>query len=366
MGLLGRHSLHNNQIFHSHCKGSVNSVLFVVGHKQTESRSDPVPNIWIWLDGRRQLLSSTYVLFWQLMLTILFVFMFQAAKCMSCQQGFNFLNRRHHCRRCGKCFCGRCCSHEIALERMYFVDPVRQCYDCAVLSKKEVEFYEKTLKILTAGTIQNVSENDCETAAAKELGPFVSRLTKDHRYIEFDAEKNSKNGTPPPHRILLSKVTGAKMIAEPQSPTGSPGGQIATGIELKYKDEENAAVIFSITLRSVDQRASAPWLASVQKALKMLFESRAQKVQEWTQAEIPSWSLKCWRTTFTQSPLYHCHYLSLREHHYMLVLSFSLLITFFTMTYSKIALLPFFLYCRLFQSCSWFVEMCIMRVWTVE
>ena len=58
---------------------------------------------------------------------------------------------QHHCRRCGKCFCSYCCHYEIPLRRMYFVDPVRHCYECAVVSKAEAEFYEKTLKILQNG-----------------------------------------------------------------------------------------------------------------------------------------------------------------------------------------------------------------------
>jgi len=31
-----------------------------------------------------------------------------AAACMICNRGFGILNRRHHCRRCGKCICNAC------------------------------------------------------------------------------------------------------------------------------------------------------------------------------------------------------------------------------------------------------------------
>lgn len=61
------------------------------------------------------------------------------------------LPSQHHCRRCGKCFCDRCCSQKVPLRRMCFVDPVRQCADCALVSHREAEFYDKQLKVLLSG-----------------------------------------------------------------------------------------------------------------------------------------------------------------------------------------------------------------------
>ncbi|KAI8065804.1 hypothetical protein BC940DRAFT_223078, partial [Gongronella butleri] len=39
----------------------------------------------------------------------------QAAECRRCNRRFNFLVRRHHCRRCGQIVCDRCSSHRIRL-----------------------------------------------------------------------------------------------------------------------------------------------------------------------------------------------------------------------------------------------------------
>ncbi|ORY96888.1 hypothetical protein BCR43DRAFT_440430 [Syncephalastrum racemosum] len=39
----------------------------------------------------------------------------QAAECRRCGRRFNFLVRRHHCRRCGQVVCDRCSSHRIHL-----------------------------------------------------------------------------------------------------------------------------------------------------------------------------------------------------------------------------------------------------------
>ena len=33
--------------------------------------------------------------------------------CYNCRDDFTFLNRRHHCRLCGKIFCSNCCNNYI-------------------------------------------------------------------------------------------------------------------------------------------------------------------------------------------------------------------------------------------------------------
>jgi len=37
-------------------------------------------------------------------------------ECRDCHRRFNFLTRRHHCRRCGRIFCDRCSSHRALLD----------------------------------------------------------------------------------------------------------------------------------------------------------------------------------------------------------------------------------------------------------
>lgn len=61
------------------------------------------------------------------------------------------MSPQHHCRRCGRCFCDKCCSKKVVLPRMCFVDPVRQCAECGLVSQKEMEFYDRQLKVLLAG-----------------------------------------------------------------------------------------------------------------------------------------------------------------------------------------------------------------------
>lgn len=53
-----------------------------------------------------------------------------APHCMSCQSVFTVVRRRHHCRNCGKVFCGRCSANTVPLPRYGHVKPVRVCNRC--------------------------------------------------------------------------------------------------------------------------------------------------------------------------------------------------------------------------------------------
>ena len=57
-----------------------------------------------------------------------------SAACMICNLPFTFLNRRHHCRRCGFCVCGYCAPAENTrpIREWGMSDPVRHCKRCYV------------------------------------------------------------------------------------------------------------------------------------------------------------------------------------------------------------------------------------------
>jgi hypothetical protein len=45
----------------------------------------------------------------------------ELSACSICANAFTFLNRRHHCRRCGRLVCGPCSPHRITIPRQYIV-----------------------------------------------------------------------------------------------------------------------------------------------------------------------------------------------------------------------------------------------------
>ncbi len=50
--------------------------------------------------------------------------------CMGCSTRFSFSERRHHCRQCGKVYCGACTNYETSLPALNIFKPVRVCAAC--------------------------------------------------------------------------------------------------------------------------------------------------------------------------------------------------------------------------------------------
>ena len=53
-----------------------------------------------------------------------------AEACAECRGVFNHLRRRHHCRACGKVFCGKCTREKVALPEFGWNDLKRVCVSC--------------------------------------------------------------------------------------------------------------------------------------------------------------------------------------------------------------------------------------------
>lgn len=56
----------------------------------------------------------------------------EAPRCMACALAFTTFRRRHHCRNCGRVFCGACSSTTAPLPKFGLVKAVRVCRDCYV------------------------------------------------------------------------------------------------------------------------------------------------------------------------------------------------------------------------------------------
>nr|XP_027802422.1 zinc finger FYVE domain-containing protein 21 isoform X1 [Marmota flaviventris] len=109
----------------------------------------------------------------------------ECPRCMQCDAKFDFITRKHHCRRCGKCFCDRCCSQKVPLRRMCFVDPVRQCAECALVSHREAEFYDRQLKVLLSGATFTVTFGNSEKSET-----MVCRLSNNQRCLILDGDSH--------------------------------------------------------------------------------------------------------------------------------------------------------------------------------
>lgn len=184
----------------------------------------------------------------------------ECSRCMQCDTKFDFIRRKHHCRRCGRCFCDKCCSKKLPLPRMCFVDPVRQCSDCSLASQRELDFYDKQLKVLLGGetfvvTLGTLEKNETMTC----------RLSNNHRYLFLDGESHFE--------VELSRVSSLQILTDPNSPGG---GARASGMLLQYKpmgSQDSQQLKLETTQ---DHKGAALWLAAMHKAAKLLYESRDQ------------------------------------------------------------------------------------------
>ncbi|XP_003206801.2 zinc finger FYVE domain-containing protein 21 [Meleagris gallopavo] len=204
-------------------------------------------------------------------------------RCMQCDTKFDFITRKHHCRRCGKCFCDKCCSKKVPLPRMCFVDPVRQCAECALISQKETEFYDKQLKVLMNGATFFVTLG---TSDKSEL--MVCRLSNNQRYLVLDGDSH--------YEIEIVQISTVQILTEGFTPGEKDthtytsllesqhitegGNTRAIGMILQYKvpgSEELTQMKFTASEDfSSNKKLSASWLAAMHKATKLLYESRDQ------------------------------------------------------------------------------------------
>lgn len=84
----------------------------------------------------------------------------EAPNCMNCQVKFTFTKRRHHCRACGKVFCGVCCNRKCKLQ--YLEKEARVCVICYETINK-AQAFERMMSPGGACLKSNHS-NECATA----------------------------------------------------------------------------------------------------------------------------------------------------------------------------------------------------------
>ncbi|KAK2142297.1 hypothetical protein LSH36_974g01044 [Paralvinella palmiformis] len=193
----------------------------------------------------------------------------ECPRCMNCDAKFDFLKRRHHCRRCGKCFCSECCTAKISLPRMCFVDPVRQCAKCTQISAREGEFFEKHLKTLQNGSSFHINSTSLPEPDDNASMSFLCKMSKDQRFLLFECQSDM---CPEHSPIEVSHIDSVQILSTDLLPTGN---KAATGLSLSYKDcDATQHRLEMICPENSQKRQSMLWLAAMQKAMKMLTENK--------------------------------------------------------------------------------------------
>ncbi|XP_069772627.1 zinc finger FYVE domain-containing protein 21 isoform X4 [Narcine bancroftii] len=199
----------------------------------------------------------------------------ECPRCMQCDAKFDFLTWKHHCRRCGKCFCDKCCSKKVPLPRMYFIDPVRQCAECALISQKESEFFDKQIKVLINGifsyilliqfTICCQGATFLVTSSFSDKGETMNcRLSNNHRYLQLDGENHFE--------IEVARIINVQVLTEGFTPGG--GNTRATGMLVQYKilgcHEPKQLKLSAPDDFTSNKKMSVGWLAAMHKVCSFL------------------------------------------------------------------------------------------------
>ncbi|KAG8561330.1 hypothetical protein GDO81_015323 [Engystomops pustulosus] len=164
---------------------------------------------------------------------------------------------------------------------MCFVDPVRQCAECSVISQKEMEFYDRQLKVLMNGATFYITQGSSEKSEN-----VVCRLSNNHRYLFLDGEDH--------YEIEVARISTVQILTEGFTPGDihtytsllesqciiEGGNSRATGMLIQYKPQGSDELLQMKFTTSEDfnsnKKMSASWLAAMHKAAKLLYESRDQ------------------------------------------------------------------------------------------
>eukprot|EP01083_Nonionella_stella_P213854 770976_1 len=76
--------------------------------------------------------------------------------CAGCNKGFTFSRRKHHCRACGRLFCGDCSSDKIELPHMGLKGQQRVCAYCFKIEKKRLYWINNGVPALLSGSVMLV------------------------------------------------------------------------------------------------------------------------------------------------------------------------------------------------------------------
>lgn len=115
-----------------------------------------------------------------------------ALECMICNKSFTLLNRRHHCRKCGKVVCGRCSEHKTTLKNIGLARVCDECYSVrktVILSSSPV-----ARRPSMAFTIETISQ---------------STLARIFSYLDLTDLKNIASVS---KSVIFSKISDLKNV----------------------------------------------------------------------------------------------------------------------------------------------------------
>ncbi|KAK9706573.1 hypothetical protein RND81_07G136000 [Saponaria officinalis] len=198
-----------------------------------------------------------------------------ASHCQSCSSQFTFLNRKHHCRRCGGIFCNTCTQHRMVL-RGQGDSPVRICEPCKKLEEAarfELRYGHKNraAKGSSKPASQSVDEvlNQILTNDGKESSKDGASVDKDTSLLgtassndNFGADNNEMDSVTP------EELRQQALDERKQHKILKADGKSAEALKAfkKAKELERQAAALELQLRKNRRKALASASSSTTEA----------------------------------------------------------------------------------------------------
>jgi hypothetical protein len=143
----------------------------------SNSRSDVLDWIYSWIPRQVEAQASTHLMsrdFWMPDRSCRF--------CFECESQFSLFNRRHHCRLCGKVFCGKCSLNTIPAsveegvpyEEGERVRVCNYCYDCRLRELCSTPLTPTLTQSLSAQSVSSSPLGACASIVPLSPQPTVS------------------------------------------------------------------------------------------------------------------------------------------------------------------------------------------------
>ncbi|XP_021941122.1 zinc finger FYVE domain-containing protein 21-like isoform X3 [Zootermopsis nevadensis] len=184
----------------------------------------------------------------------------ESTNCTACKVKFDFVTRRHHCRRCGLIYCGSCCESKMGLPRMCFVDPVRVCNRCAFVTNKESDFFDRQLKTLTSGATFLLDQR--LSACPDSVNSLVCKLSQDHRYLVFEGRTADSVSS-----VELHQVKTLGVARDPDTADSEEELKGISSVEIVYTDgsQQNEQRVKLCSGPEPHRKLANAWIDAIQQ-----------------------------------------------------------------------------------------------------
>lgn len=175
------------------------------------------------------------------------------SNCTHCNAAFSMMKRKHHCRRCGKIFCGDCSNKKRKLPTYGLIEAVRLCDACNDWELGRLHYEEKQLPILVEGGVFKK-----HAGGLGRPGPRVVRLTRDKTGFTWHAEDKKPK---PESVIYIAEIKNVKpgMTTDAFKRTGNK--------DLKHLCFSIIAEGRTLDLECDDNNTQQTWVAAIKACL---------------------------------------------------------------------------------------------------